>query len=295
MIILVIKVNSLSIPIIHIEHIILMKGKSKKRFSTLRKIDSFFTDRLAKIVNSNVDYTRLPCPYSRVSELFILGKVLPDSKREQLNDLIQRYELLQRRIRQENSDLKGIINRQSRELINGKTTNVKILYEGEIYLLRISITEANFAIEKYEREIAKILRERKSSMSGRSLKGNGADGDDEIDENGESNGNNDGVGVGLTKDDAEAYFRETKAVNQLTTSCEIVESQIQAIEDEINQIQKLMEQGGTALEEYLRNNATSLLTRSGNIKPEIKDALSNVYPLKKLSDYLHTVFEKLVS
>ena len=132
-------------------------------------------------------------------------------------------------------------------------------------------------------------------MSGRSLKGNSADGDDEFDENGESNGNNDGVGVGLTKDDAEAYFRETKAVNQLTTSCEIVESQIQAIEDEINQIQKLMEQGGTALEEYLRNNATSLLTRSGNIKPEIKDALSNVYSLKKLSDYLHTVFEKLVS
>ncbi|OHS97499.1 hypothetical protein TRFO_36288 [Tritrichomonas foetus] len=285
-----------------------MKKKTSKNFTSLKKLDAYFADRLFKVVNNSVDRVKLPCPYSRASELFFIGRALPDSERELLNDLLDRYEILQKRIRTENSDLKGIINRQSRELVNGRSTNVKVLYEGEIYFLKLAITEANFQIEKYQKDIQKIMDAYKDAR----------------------------------EDEEAALKREQRFVTQLATSCDIIEAQIVSMENRIDyETRKLREeeshgnqnndnsnsdnfnsldnfennneeeynpndnQNENVIEnenddEYERNRLNDLLLSKqmallANGDPAKQKALSDLAALKSLPALIRDVFERVIS
>lgn len=268
------------------------KFSPKKTFKSLKKINEFFDKRLDLLVNNAIDRVRLPCPYSRVSELIILDKCISLKKKnavEKLDLLLQRQEKLAKQIKQETMDLKGIVGRQSRELVEGKVKNVKILYESEIYLLNISVDRARAQVENYIKSNEEVEEENKKCR----------------------------LLYDCQDIDTTEQKKLEREITQLLTECDIVEAEIDEIEMQLadangngnngfNLNKDSYYSNGNDTDDGSSNNdgnninslnsmKNMLKNKNGGQSPEEIEANANIASLKNLPWLIHNIFNKLVN
>lgn len=244
-----------------------------KSFTSTEKINNYFTRRLNKMVNNATDRTRLPCPFSRVSEILIYSKCVSNqSETSFLNELYERHEKLERKIKKENIDLKGIIGRQGRELVSGKVRNLKVMYESEIYLLSLSIQEAQANIEKYKKSLDSI------NYLIQSMKD-----DDSDHENNE-------------EETRKRELQSTeKAIAQIQMECELLMAQIDEIQRQINcSMNQESENGNQESDDDNQENGNVSEAEYELTEGEI-EARSNIACLQQLPELVQSIFAKLIT
>ena len=78
------------------------------KFKSLKKLYEYFEKRLNNLVNNTSDRVRLPCPYSRVSELILLDRCISLRKKnavKKLDTLYQRQLILKQLLRDKEENL----------------------------------------------------------------------------------------------------------------------------------------------------------------------------------------------
>lgn len=273
------------------------------KFKTLRKVNDFFEKRLNTIVNTTTERVRLPCPFSRVSELIILDKCISLRGKnvvKKLDNLYERHEKLIKQIKQENMDFKAIVARQGRELVSGKVRNVKVLYESEIYLLTMSVSHANAQLQNNKNEIEEVEEENQKMKSFYTNY--------------------------LQKIDLTEMKETVKEITQLQTECELIESEIDQIESQLanndsnDEIEKVdnddyenknlynkksrkSNRGYDFDDENKISNSNSNSNQINDFDEEnnlnneksIIEAKTNIASLKSLPWLVHNIFNKLIN
>lgn len=267
------------------------------KFKSLKKLYEYFEKRLNNLVNNTSDRVRLPCPYSRVSELILLDRCISLRKKnavKKLDALYQRHEKLAKQIKQETVDFKAIVARQGRELVSGKVRNAKVLYESEIYLLTMSVNQARIQVENNQKSIEEYESENEKL-------------------------NYYYVNY-CQRPDFSELKDEVRDITKLRTECELIESEISEINSQLGINSDGENDDEMSIQEdsfvdmynmYNRSAAGSkrLSSYSGrhngddneaknkdeNEIPASNEAKANIASLKTLPFMIHNIFNKIIN
>lgn len=269
----------------------------KRAFKSLRKVNNFFVKRLNTMVNITTERVRLPCPYSRLSELIILEKCISSKRKnavKKLETLYERHEKLIKQIKQENIDFKAIVARQGRELVSGKVRNIKVLYESEIYLLTMSVNHAQAQLQNNKNEIeeAEVENEKLKTFYANYIQ----------------------------RMDLTEMKELIKEVTRFQTECELIESEINEIDFQLaNDDGDDWSESSTADDYRSRkskrcnfndftgdnnidndendnnNDNDETKSKKGDETSMINEAKTNIGSLKSLPWLVHNIFNKLIN